>query len=128
MASRLEIALVYCAGVAQGLALVSFPAASAALTSAAGFGFDSTRYGLLFVPQVICAIGAAALAPQLAERFGLRNVLLAGLARDIAAMSLLALSLLLIASPPLALPLLLASTTALGFRFDATAMALNSYA
>jgi len=43
MASRTEIGVVYAAAVAQGLALVTFPAASAIFTSPDGFGFDSAR-------------------------------------------------------------------------------------
>jgi len=55
-ASRTEIGVVYIAAVVQGLALVTFPAASSIFTSADGFGFDSTRYGALFLPQVLLAI------------------------------------------------------------------------
>ena len=51
-ASRTEIGLVYIAAVVQGLALVTFPAASSIFTTPDGFGFDSTRYGALFLPQV----------------------------------------------------------------------------
>ncbi len=53
MASRTEIGVVYGAAVAQGLALVTFPAASSIFTSPDGFGFDSARYGTMFVPQVV---------------------------------------------------------------------------
>jgi hypothetical protein len=70
--SRAEIGLVYFAGVVQGLALVTFPAASAIFTSPEGFGFDSTRYGTMFLPQVVLAVLASALAPQLARRWSLR--------------------------------------------------------
>src|SRR6516165_10539281 len=92
MATRTEIGVVYGAAVVQGLALVTFPAASSVFTSPDGFGFDSTRYGTMFVPQVALAICAAALAPRLARRSSLRRVLLAGLVGDILSMSLLALS------------------------------------
>ena len=90
MASRTEIGVVYCAAVVQGLALVTFPAASSVFTSPDGFGFDSTRYGTMFVPQVAFAILAAALAPKLAQSWSLRRVLLAGFAGDIVSMALLA--------------------------------------
>jgi FHS family glucose/mannose:H+ symporter-like MFS transporter len=128
MTRRTEIGVVYGAAVVQGLALVTFPAASAIFTSPDGFGFDSTRYGTMFVPQVVLAIFAAALAPKLARRWSLRRVLLAGLASDILSMSLLALGRLLIGAPDVAFAVLLIATAALGFGFGAAVMALNTYA
>jgi len=128
MASRTEIGVVYGAAIVQGLALVTFPAASSIFTSPDGFAFDSTRYGAMFVPQVACAVLASALAPKLAQRWSLRRVLLAGVAGDIVSMTLLALSQLLLGVPDLAFPLLLIATAALGFGFGATVMALNTYA
>ena len=127
-ASRTEIGLVYVAAVVQGLALVTFPAASSIFTSPDGFGFDSTRYGALFLPQVLLAILASAFAPRLARRWSLRRVLLAGLAGDIVSMTLLALSRLLLGMPDMAFGLLLLATGALGLGFGATVMALNTYA
>ena len=128
MASRTEIGVVYGAAVAQGLALVTFPAASAIFTSPDGFGFDSARYGTMFVPQVALAILASAFAPKLARRSSLRRVLLAGFAGNIVSMTLLALSRLLIGAPDAAFAVLLVATAALGFGFGATVMALNTYA
>jgi FHS family glucose/mannose:H+ symporter-like MFS transporter len=128
MASRTEIRLVYGAGIVQGLALVTFPAASSIFTSPDGFHFDSTRYGTMFVPQVVLAILASALAPRLARRWGLRRVLLAGFAGDTVSMALLGSSGLLLGAPDAAFPVLLAATAALGFGFGATVMALNTYA
>jgi MFS family permease len=128
MASRTEIGVVYGAAIVQGLALVTFPAASSIFTSPDGFAFDSTRYGAMFVPQVAFAILASALAPKLARRLGLRRVLLAGFAGNIVSMTLLALSRLLIGAPDAAFAVLLFATAALGFGFGATVMALNTYA
>ena len=127
-ASRTEIGLVYVAAVVQGLALVTFPAASSIFTSPDGFGFDSTRYGALFLPQVLLAILASAFAPRLARRWSLRRVLLAGLAGDVVSMTLLALSRPLLGMPDMAFGLLLLATGALGLGFGATVMALNTYA
>jgi MFS family permease len=128
MASPTEIGLVYVAAVVQGLALVTFPAASSIFTSPDGFGFDSTRYGALFLPQVLLAILASAFAPRLARRWSLRRVLLAGLAGDVVSMTLLALSRLLLGMPDMAFGVLLLATGALGLGFGATVMALNTYA
>jgi MFS transporter, FHS family, glucose/mannose:H+ symporter len=127
-ASRSEIAVVYSAGIVQGLALVTFPAASSIFTSPEGFGFGSTRYGAMFVPQVVLAILSSALAPQVARRWSLRGVLLVGFAGNIVSMMLLALSRLLIGAPDVAFGMLLAATGALGLGFGATVMALNTYA
>jgi FHS family glucose/mannose:H+ symporter-like MFS transporter len=127
-ASRAEIGLVYVAAVMQGLALVTFPAASSIFTSPDGFGFDSTRYGALFLPQVLFAILASAFAPRLARRWSLRRVLLAGFAGDVVSMTLLALSRLLLGMPDIAFGVLLLATGALGLGFGATVMALNTYA
>lgn len=128
MASRTEIGVVYGAAIVQGLALVTFPAASSIFTSPDGFGFDSTRYGAMFAPQVVFAILASALAPRLARRLSLRRVLLAGFAANIVSMALLALSRPLLGVPDTAFGVLLVATAALGFGFGATVMALNTYA
>ena len=127
-ASRTEIGVVYFAGMVQGLALVTFPAASAIFTRPDGFGFDSTRYGAMFLPQVVMAVVASGLAPKLARRWDLRRVLLLGIAGDILSMSLLTLSRLLLGAPDIAFIVLLFATGALGLGFGATVMALNTYA
>jgi MFS family permease len=127
-ASRTEIGVVYFAAVVQGLALVTFPAASSIFTSPDGFGFDSTRYGTMFVPQVVFAILASGLAPKLARRWNLRRVLLVGFAGNFVSMALLALSRLLLGVPDVAFGVLLTATGALGLGFGATVMALNTYA
>src|SRR5215468_4784342 len=127
-ANRAEIGVVYSAAVVQGLALVTFPAASSIFTSPDGFGFDSTRYGTMFIPQVVLAILASGLAPKLARQSSLRRVMLVGFACNIASMALLALSALLLGAPDTAFGVLLVATGALGLGFGATVMALNTYA
>ena len=74
-APRAAAFLVYGAGLGQGLALVSFPAASSVLISPTGYDLSTTEYGLMFVPQVVLAITAAALSPVWARRWSLRRVL-----------------------------------------------------
>jgi len=124
-ASRFEVGVLYVAGVVQGLALVSFPAASAILTSPSGFALSGTQFGLMFLPQVLLAIAASAFGSRLAARLGLRGVLLLGLVGDLAAMALLAASQLWIGAPA-AFVLLCIATGALGIGFGATVMALNT--
>lgn len=124
-ASRFAIVLLYSAGVVQGLALVTFPAASTIFTSPRGFHLASTQYGAMFIPQVLLAILASAFGSRLARRFGLRGVLLLGLCADLLSMILLAVSALL-AGTVAAFVLLCIATGALGLGFGAVVMALNT--
>jgi FHS family glucose/mannose:H+ symporter-like MFS transporter len=119
--------LVYGGGLAQGLALVSFPAASSILTSPTGYGLSTGQYGLMFLPQVLLAITAAAMSPVWARRWSLRRVLQAGLAANLAAMLLLITS-QFVSTSAAAYPILLSATAALGFGFGATVPALNTFA
>jgi fucose permease len=126
-ATKTEVGLIYGTGLVQGLALVTFPAASSIFTSPAGYGFSSARYGMMFLPQVLLAILASSLAPKFAKRYSLKWVLVAGIVADLVSMSLLASSKFLLSSPDAAFGLLLIATGALGFGFGATLMALNTY-
>jgi MFS family permease len=128
MPRRAEVDLVYVTGLVQGLALVTFPAASSIFTSPHGFGFSASRYGMMFLPQVILVIFASSLGPRLAHRWTLKRVLLAGLSADLLAMTLLALTRLLQDFPGAAYGILLVATGSLGFGFGATVMAANTYA
>lgn len=124
-ASKLTIGLIYLAGVVQGLALVTFPAAGTIFTSPSGFGLSAAQYGEMFIPQVVLAIAASALGPLLARRVGMRGVLLMGLSADVVSMAALSASPLLIGSSA-AFVMLLFATGALGLGFGATVMALNT--
>ena len=53
MAERNQIAAVYVAATVQGVALVTFPAASTIFTSPNYYGLDSTAYGAMFLPQAV---------------------------------------------------------------------------
>ena len=86
---RSEIVAVYAAGLFQGLSLVAVPAAATILTSADGYDLSASQYGLLFLPQVILAIAGSLALPSLAGRIGLKYVLIAGLAADLVAMTIL---------------------------------------
>ena len=128
MPRRTEVLLIYVIGLIQGLALVTFPAASSIFTSSHGFGFSNSRYGMMFIPQVILAILASSLGPRLARRWTLKNVLLSGLAADLLAMTLLAFSHWLQDSPGSAYAILLLATGSLGLGFGSVVMATNTYA
>lgn len=124
-ASRFEIGLLYVTGVVQGLALVTFPAASAIFTSPSGFALSGTQYGAMFIPQVALAILTAALGGSLSGRLGLRAVLRLGLCGNLLSMLLLATAPLLMGGPA-AYVLLCLATGALGLGFGATTMTLNT--
>jgi fucose permease len=128
MSRRTGIGLINVTGLVQGLALVTFPAASSIFTSSHGFGFSASRYGMMFVPQVALAILASSLGPRLAHRWTLKRVLQAGLSADLLAMLLLAGSRLLVDVPGAAYTMLLVATGSLGFGFGAAVMAMNTYA
>lgn len=123
--AKATIALLFVAGVVQGLALVTFPAASAIFVSPTGFHLSGAQYGAMFIPQVVLAILASALGPQLARWLGVSGVLRLGLCGDLAAMALLSASPLLAGSSSAYL-LLCVATGALGLGFGATVMALNT--
>ena len=64
MATSAETRVVNAAGVVQGIALVTFPAASTILTDPAEYDLSSSQYGALFLPQVVTAIAAALLGRE----------------------------------------------------------------
>jgi MFS family permease len=129
--SRAETATVNVAGLVQGIALVTFPAASTIFTAKSSYDLSSTQYGLMFVPQVITAVtsallGAGLIGPGLASRLGERTVYLAGLVADLAAMLLLIASWLVVHQHAAAYGLLLAATACLGAGFGLAVPALNT--
>ena len=68
MARPAEVRVVYGAALAQGVALVAFPASSAILTSAQYYDLSNTAYGALFLPQAVAAILAALSGANLIRR------------------------------------------------------------
>lgn len=125
-APRAEVVAVYGVGLVQGVALVTFPAASSILTSPSYYGFSQTAYGSLFLPQAVAAIIAAIAGARLTQRLGSKRVLLAGLAGDLAAMALLVASQFTIGSGSLPYLILLVATTCLGIGFGLTVPSLNN--
>jgi MFS family permease len=128
VAERSETIAVYAAGVVQGVALVTFPAAGAIFTSASYYGLSSTAYGAMFLPQAITAIAASLLGAGLSRRRGVKRIYLLGLAADLIAMVLLLLSQVVMANQPLAYGVLLLATASLGIGFGLTVPSLNTFA
>ncbi len=128
IAERSEIASIYVAGVIQGVALVTFPAASTVLTSASGYALSSAEYGVMFVPQAITAIGASLLGAGLTARLSIKRIYLLGLVGNLLAMMLLVASQFVMNDHRRALMILLAATASLGVGFGLTVPSLNTFA
>jgi MFS family permease len=126
MTTRAETNAVYAAGLVQGIALVTFPAASTIFTSPAQYNLSNTQYGTMFLPQVVTAITASLLAAKLERRFEIKRVFLAGLLADLASMALLIISQFFTSNQPVAYGLLLTATACLGVGFGLTVPAINT--
>ena len=126
MATQTEKTVVNAAAVVQGVALVTFPAASTILTDPTEYDLSNTQYGGLFLPQVITAIVAALLGAGLSSRIGTKRVYLVGLAASLVSMLLLLASSFLTDDKTLAYGLLLLATASLGAGFGFTVPALNT--
>src|SRR4051812_41547457 len=126
--SRRQIGAVYGAGLLQGLALVTFPAASAVLTDAADYGLTTAEYGVMFAPQTIVAILASVLGGRFVARWGDKRVFLAGVAANLASMALLLGSRFVMHDHAPAFGLLLAATALLGAGFGLTVPVVNRLA
>jgi fucose permease len=128
MPQRNEIVSVYAAGVIQGVALVTFPAASTIFTSSAHYGLSTTEYGGMFVPQAITAIGSSLMGAGLTRRLGIKRIYLLGLTANLLAMALLVLSQFVVINHPLAYGILLVATASMGVGFGLTVPAINTFA
>jgi MFS family permease len=128
MVQRREIITVYAAGLIQGVALVTFPAASAVFTSSSGYGLSSTEYGGMFIPQAIMAIVSSLLGAGLRKRLGTKRIYMLGLFANLLAMTLLVVSRFAMKEHSLAYAILLVATACMGIGFGFTVPALNTFA
>src|SRR5665213_408028 len=115
-----EIISVYFAGVVQGVALVTFPAAAAVFTSPSAYGLSATSYGVLFVPQAVLAIVASLLGAGLRRRLGAKRIYHLGLLANLLAMGLLVVSSFVMKDHGPAYAILLSATACLGAGFGFT--------
>jgi MFS family permease len=120
-----KVVSVYAAGLLQGLALVTFPAASAVLTSPSGYGLSNAEYGAMFAPQTIMAVAAALLSARLGARWGQKRLLVVGLVANLASMALLVGSQFVMQTHAAAFALLLGATACMGIGFGLTVPAIN---
>ena len=125
MPSSTERTVVYVAAAAQGIVLVTFPAASTVFTDPSEFDLSNTQYGTLFLPQVVTAIAASVAGAGLARRVGVKSVYLWGLAGGLVSMALLLVS-AAFEGTAAAYPILLLATACLGIGFGLTVPALNT--
>jgi MFS family permease len=123
-----QVGAVYAAGLLQGLALVTFPAASAVFTDPHGYGLSNSEYGVMFAPQTALAVTAALLGGRLARRWGERRVLLLGLGADLVSMALLVSSRFFLGAHSAAFALLLGATALMGIGFGLTIPVVNALA
>lgn len=128
LARRDEIFAIYGAGLIQGVALVTFPAASSVFTSAGQYGLSGTQYGGMFVPQAIAAIVSSLLGAGLSRRLAARHIYLLGLAANLLAMALLVASQAVMRDQTMAYGVLLVATGCLGAGFGLTVPTLNTFA
>jgi MFS family permease len=128
MAQRSEIVTVYAAGVIQGIALVTFPAANAVFTSSSDYGLSGTEYGGMFVPQAVMAIISSLLGAGLRKRAGTKLIYLLGLFANLLAMTLLVASRFVMKDHSLAYGILLVATGCMGIGFGFTVPAVNTFA
>jgi MFS family permease len=119
---------VYAAGVIQGIALVTFPAAGAVFTSKDYYGLSGTEYGGMFLPQAVMAILASLAGAGLSSRLGVKRLYLLGLVANLLAMALLVISQFFMTQHGLAYGLLLVATTCMGIGFGFTVPAINTFA
>lgn len=126
--SRAAVGAVFGAGVAQGIALVTFPAAGAIFTSPLHYSLTSTQYGALFIPQAILAIASSISGPRLGRHLGAKTVFLCGLGANLASMALLIASQLIVGHHLLAYVALMIATSFMGLAFGLTVPVINTCA
>jgi predicted MFS family arabinose efflux permease len=115
--------VLYLSALLQGLATVSFPASSTVLTGT--LGLSSAQYGAIFLPQVALAIVGSIGGGTLADRWGLKPLLLLALAANAGSQALLAATVTI--APGLVYPAVLAGTASMGLAFGVSGAPLNSY-
>jgi len=121
-----RIFLLYLLGILQGIAFVTVPAASNILTDPSYQNLSANEYGSLFLPMFIAAVLFAGFGGTFAKKFGIRALLLPGIACNTVAMSLLAASSAFASYHIITYIDLLVALFFLGAGFGATLTSLNA--
>ena len=119
----LTVGVLYLSALLQGLTMVSFPASSAVLTGS--LGLSSAEYGAIFLPQVALAIVGSIGGGTLAQRWGLKSLLLIALGANAASQLLLAATVW--TGSVWIYPAVLTGTASMGLAFGVSGAPLNSY-
>lgn len=120
---RAAAALIYAGGLVQCMAQVAFAASATVLRER--LAFTDAEYGSIFLPQIsLSALGAIG-AGALAQRLGLRRLLVLGMVA--LAMSQAALLSSVLAPRSFAYPLVLFGTGLMGLGAGTTAAPMNAY-
>jgi len=122
-----KIIAVYGSGFFVVIALVLFPASGNILLDKAYHGFTEAEYGTIFLPQIIFATLSSLSAPKIAQKIGMKKVLLLGLVGIITSMVLLIASNWFMEGTQDYLLIMLA-TGFLGTGFGFSVTALNPFA
>jgi MFS family permease len=115
-------------GLAQGLSLVTFPAASAIFTNPESYRLTNSEYGSMFLPMVVFAILGSSLGAGLGRRWGLKSLLVLGLISNLVSMAVLVMSQFFTVYHDIAYGLLLVAMAALGIGFGTILTAIQTYA
>jgi predicted MFS family arabinose efflux permease len=116
------VALVYAAGLLQGLVMVSFPASGAVLKSLQGL--SDSQYGAIFLPQVALAVVGSIGGGSLARKVGLKTLLVLALVANLVSQLLLGASAAV--APDRAFVFVMLATGAVGLAFGLFGAPLNS--
>ena len=122
-----KVISVYFSGFLVGVALVLFPAAGNIFVNPEYHGLTSGQFGSIFIPQIVLAIISSLSAPKLAEKVGMKKVMLYGL-------GMLFLSMVFLAASNWLMEgtwdywLIMLATACMGAGFGFTITALNPFA
>lgn len=119
----LLVGVLYFSALLQGLTMVSFPASSTVLLGS--LGLSNAEYGAIFLPQVALAIVGSIGGGTLAQRWGLKSLLLIALGANAASQLLLAATVW--TGSVWMYPAVLAGTASMGLAFGVSGAPLNSY-
>ncbi|MDB2385144.1 MFS transporter [Polaribacter sp.] len=122
-----KVISVYLSGFLVGIALVLFPAAGNIFVDSEYHGLSSGQFGSIFIPQIVLAIIASLSAPKLADKIGMKKVMMYGLVALLLSMLSLAASNWFMKGE-LDYWIIMLATAFMGIGFGFTITALNPFA